>query len=528
MAATIQVHHAPIPRHRRIPSDPLNESIYNLVLRPGIDDRPPPIYKSKYAGQVRAEHLAARRGVAGSHGNIAAVAAAAAAAGNGTSVFVAGSLPVGVGFGGMADAAERGFGGMGGGSGGLTGTKKAVKKGVKLSGQSKLTKSSSVVNNLVSKQNAKKVGGTSRAKKADDASRSTVQKPITKPTAGRIALAAERRSNASTPVVADPTTWDHLAADEAELDRISQLKISNGPSSHRDDSRNNHYHSELHASHYQQQHQQNHVNSNAHHSHQQQLYSHHQHHPESDSIHQHHQQQQQQLHHSHQQQQQYPHQYYEQQHHHQQQTIDEVPEELEISPSTQDDYNYTYPYDDEPNMNKQQHTTHNDAPPTEMSSSSTRRNQHPKRDPTTKKKFPTGAVFNAAANSNAANHSKRSTGTGGATSPSGTVRSDGSGSGSLYYQQQQQQQQNRSTMSMGGVSGAGGNARRLLPEGERLAILAGLRSNYESLMALYNRLPVTTDTASKISRKLSIEKQLQLLEDDIKRFSNPNIIIEDS
>ncbi|KAJ3115529.1 hypothetical protein HDU96_000476 [Phlyctochytrium bullatum] len=61
MAATIQTHHAPFPRHRRLPSDPLNESIYNLVTKPE-DDRPPPLYRSRFAQQVRAEHLANKRG----------------------------------------------------------------------------------------------------------------------------------------------------------------------------------------------------------------------------------------------------------------------------------------------------------------------------------------------------------------------------------------------------------------------------------------------------------------------------------
>ena len=51
-------------RHKRIPSDPLNESIYNLALRPGggLDDRPK-LYKSKFANQIRAEHLASKRGI---------------------------------------------------------------------------------------------------------------------------------------------------------------------------------------------------------------------------------------------------------------------------------------------------------------------------------------------------------------------------------------------------------------------------------------------------------------------------------
>ncbi|KAJ1559035.1 hypothetical protein HK405_012251, partial [Cladochytrium tenue] len=51
-----------------------------------------------------------------------------------------------------------------------------------------------------------------------------------------------------------------------------------------------------------------------------------------------------------------------------------------------------------------------------------------------------------------------------------------------------------------GVAGAGGAPRRLLPESERVAVLAGLRTNHQALLGVYNRLPVTNDTTAKANR----------------------------
>ena len=49
-----------------------------------------------------------------------------------------------------------------------------------------------------------------------------------------------------------------------------------------------------------------------------------------------------------------------------------------------------------------------------------------------------------------------------------------------------------------GLHHAGG--RRVLPEGERLVILAGLKSNYNSMMNIYQRLSVSVDSITKINR----------------------------
>ncbi|KAJ3214440.1 hypothetical protein HDU67_001680 [Dinochytrium kinnereticum] len=50
------------------------------------------------------------------------------------------------------------------------------------------------------------------------------------------------------------------------------------------------------------------------------------------------------------------------------------------------------------------------------------------------------------------------------------------------------------------VGAQGGGNRRMLPEAERLAILAGLKANHGALMELYNRMSVTVDTVSKMNR----------------------------
>jgi hypothetical protein len=50
------------------------------------------------------------------------------------------------------------------------------------------------------------------------------------------------------------------------------------------------------------------------------------------------------------------------------------------------------------------------------------------------------------------------------------------------------------------ISGSGSSKRRLLPEVERLAILAGLRANFDSLMGIYGRISLGSDTVSTLNR----------------------------
>ncbi|RKO94493.1 hypothetical protein BDK51DRAFT_29095 [Blyttiomyces helicus] len=77
-----------------------------------------------------------------------------------------------------------------------------------------------------------------------------------------------------------------------------------------------------------------------------------------------------------------------------------------------------------------------------------------------------------------------------------------------------------------GVIGNSGESHRLLPETERLDILAGLQINWEKLMGEYRKMPVTDDSPSKIKKKAIVEARLQKLEGDIRKFSSRNIIVE--
>ncbi|TPX36578.1 hypothetical protein SmJEL517_g01310 [Synchytrium microbalum] len=65
-----------------------------------------------------------------------------------------------------------------------------------------------------------------------------------------------------------------------------------------------------------------------------------------------------------------------------------------------------------------------------------------------------------------------------------------------------------------------------LPESERQVILSGLKSNLEKLEQEYGRLSLTTDTVPKINRKVGMERDLRRLEEDIKKFSRPNIYVD--
>ncbi|KAJ3040596.1 hypothetical protein HK097_002518, partial [Rhizophlyctis rosea] len=64
-----------------------------------------------------------------------------------------------------------------------------------------------------------------------------------------------------------------------------------------------------------------------------------------------------------------------------------------------------------------------------------------------------------------------------------------------------------------------------LPEEERVKILEGLKKNWEKLNSDYQKLSLTVDTVPKISRKVNMEQQLKMLEDNIHKFSHPNILV---
>ncbi|KAJ3298901.1 hypothetical protein HK104_010204 [Borealophlyctis nickersoniae] len=66
----------------------------------------------------------------------------------------------------------------------------------------------------------------------------------------------------------------------------------------------------------------------------------------------------------------------------------------------------------------------------------------------------------------------------------------------------------------------------MLPEDERIGILDGLKANWEKLNCDYQKLSLTVDTVPKIARKVNMEQQLKQLEDNIHKFSHPNIYVD--
>ncbi|KAJ3231329.1 hypothetical protein HDU81_003848 [Chytriomyces hyalinus] len=404
MAATVQI--SPSLRSRqRIPSDPLNESIYNMVLRPqqqgatrGIStqDRPSPLYKSKFASHVRAEHLAARRTMSNPTYSAATGPVGESYQDGGSR----GSLGGGVDGSKTGGVSRGGKGKVGGGGAGKSVAIRVSSQGIERDSIARAAGASNLPS-MGKKPSSKSGKVPLKLKKADPSTRilapKPVTKPISKPTSGRIALAAERRSNASTPVVADPCAWDHLAADAAEEPFLKSRILQ------------------------QQQQQQQQQKSKL---------------PLGQGS-------------------------------NDQEKEVEVPEELI-------DQWEPFAADAEESVAVRRRSS---PPPTEMSS-----------------------LGGVSTRKNASINKKNGAGAGGKV-----FHANHNGNGGI----------------------GGGNKRRMLPEAERIAVLAGLKSNYHSLQAIYNRLPVAMDSISKINRKTSIEKQLSLLEEDIKKFSHPNIIIDE-
>ena len=64
-----------------------------------------------------------------------------------------------------------------------------------------------------------------------------------------------------------------------------------------------------------------------------------------------------------------------------------------------------------------------------------------------------------------------------------------------------------------------------MPEQERAQILASLKDTWTKLNNDYQRLSLTVDTVPKIARKITMEHSLKKVEDDIEKFSHPNILV---
>ncbi|KAJ3147564.1 hypothetical protein HDU86_007962 [Geranomyces michiganensis] len=78
-----------------------------------------------------------------------------------------------------------------------------------------------------------------------------------------------------------------------------------------------------------------------------------------------------------------------------------------------------------------------------------------------------------------------------------------------------------------GVRAHGPGVARLLTNQERVDLLAGLQVHWEHLSSAYRRLPISSDTPSKLRRKRDLESQLQDVEADIKKFSGSSITVID-
>jgi len=67
----------------------------------------------------------------------------------------------------------------------------------------------------------------------------------------------------------------------------------------------------------------------------------------------------------------------------------------------------------------------------------------------------------------------------------------------------------------------------MLSEGERQAMLAGLKTNWDRINKAYQTLSFTLDTPAKKQRKEEFEAQLEQIERDIERLSKRNVFVEE-
>ncbi|KAI8819215.1 uncharacterized protein EV422DRAFT_507662 [Fimicolochytrium jonesii] len=75
-----------------------------------------------------------------------------------------------------------------------------------------------------------------------------------------------------------------------------------------------------------------------------------------------------------------------------------------------------------------------------------------------------------------------------------------------------------------GIPSSGSTA-RLLSNAERIDILADLKVQWERLSDAYRRLPIASDTPSRMRRKGDLEAQLQVLEKEMERFASSNVMV---
>merc|ERR1711934_306302 len=75
--------------------------------------------------------------------------------------------------------------------------------------------------------------------------------------------------------------------------------------------------------------------------------------------------------------------------------------------------------------------------------------------------------------------------------------------------------------------GEGGARTRMLSEDERIAMLNGLKTNWDRINKAYQSLSFTLDTPAKKQRKEEFEAQLEQIERDIERLSKRNVFVEE-
>merc|ERR1711998_822889 len=78
-----------------------------------------------------------------------------------------------------------------------------------------------------------------------------------------------------------------------------------------------------------------------------------------------------------------------------------------------------------------------------------------------------------------------------------------------------------------GMEDEGYGQTRMLSEGERHEMLAGLKTNWDRINKAYQTLSFTLDTPAEKQRKEEFEAQLEQIERDIERLSKRNVFVEE-
>ncbi|KAJ3157868.1 hypothetical protein HDU89_000247 [Geranomyces variabilis] len=97
----------------------------------------------------------------------------------------------------------------------------------------------------------------------------------------------------------------------------------------------------------------------------------------------------------------------------------------------------------------------------------------------------------------------------------------------LPTQRNPQQHDQEYLPQQGIIRARGPGVARLLTNQERVDILARLKVHWEHLSSAYRRLPISSDSPSKLRRRRDLESELQNVEADIKKFSGSSVTVID-